>query len=96
MEMSKHTPGPWRTEPEDRHMCVFAGKPKASKRNYIHHGCDGLLPERSDAETLANARLIAAAPDMLKMLELLYAGDGVDLGPHDDGVEAVIAKAKGE
>jgi hypothetical protein len=54
-----------------------------------------------DARAMANARLIAAAPEMLKMLEV--ARDSLEVsnyeGEEDDvlaAIASVIARAKGE
>jgi len=54
---------------------------------------------RSDAEILANARLIAAAPDLLEALKYVLEDDG--LVPRATAatravVRAAIAKATGE
>ena len=86
--MSKHTPGPWRVdgsaiigkEPPGDGVCVVP---------LIWYG-----PERR-AEIEANARLIAAAPEMLEALECLAsevyeAGDPTAI----ENAYAVIAKAK--
>lgn len=72
--MSGHTPGPWQT-----------GLPLAEKEHDMHRMvyCDDSLGSRiadcstaghgiSNAQQLANARLIAAAPQMLEALELAY------------------------
>ena len=81
--MSEHTPGPW---------MVARGVPAA-----VDALSGGLVAEAvgsfdSDAEK-ANARLIAAAPDMLAELKRLR--DVV--GDEDvDCIEAVIAKAEGQ
>lgn len=50
---------------------------------------------RSDAETFANARLIAAAPELLA--ELLYLRECIETGkdPAMSSVNAAIAKAAG-
>lgn len=78
MSAAKHTPGPWaletlrtscgichkvgpfpgrRENDEPRHACLYADYP--SKHN------------QADAELEANARLIAAAPDLLDALETI-------------------------
>lgn len=96
--MSKHTPGPWVLDtiptsvgichrigpfpprrPDDvtvRHACLYADYPSASNP--------------ADEELEANARLMAAAPDLLEALENLMAAysqpedriccNGVDCG----------------
>ena len=78
--MSKHTPGRW-----------------FDSDNYVFS--DNELVENNPtvvcrAATVEDARLIAAAPDMLAVLEEL---DNTDSAMRDwDAVRAVIAKAKGE
>jgi hypothetical protein len=67
--MSAHTPGPWQVDIDDGDVTVFSGGVNIAK---IHGG---------EAEYLANAQLIAAAPEMLEALTL-YAL------PFDDEKEA--------
>lgn len=58
-----HTPGPWATNPINAVVDAFVdGKPLPV--------CKMLWPteERSEEDTQANARLIAAAPDLLEAL----------------------------
>lgn len=71
--MSKHTPGPWKLQNETIYaldengvvnrfsVSVQEGYVRSS-RNYMHN------VRTPKAELQANARLIAAAPDMLKAL----------------------------
>lgn len=96
MSISKHTPGPWTLD--DRGYKYIVSK---SGDGYITRDIC-----RLDGSTMAalaqeaNARLIAAAPELLEALELL-----VD-NPYREGTEsderlrrigrAAIAKAKGE
>lgn len=93
--MAEHTKGPWRVgvknagtdertvDAEHYHVCT------------CHHHCVGSI----EKEMEANARLIAAAPDMLEALERLVAnldeGDFVSTTRIDEA-SAAIAKAKGE
>jgi hypothetical protein len=94
--MTKHTPGPW--EFDDKHssgfplLCLYA----ADNRNPFHGS-------RSDDEQNANARLIAAAPELLEALRAItdqlerigdtrYDKDG----QYIDAARAAIAKATGE
>ena len=72
---NEHTPGPWRTSPAnkgsgDRDMFVMADKPEgqaelAKVYDWAEYG--GSLPAE------ANAKLIAAAPEMLAALEAVEA-----------------------
>ena len=66
---TKHTPGPW--EVDER---ILAGQRQPNFRIFAaNQVCELTTPEgfyRSPAETEANARLIAAAPEMLELLTL--------------------------
>ena len=91
--MSKHTPGPWAYENYRGTVHVFidneGGTPSICK----------LVGNDKDA----NARLIAAAPDLLEALEY-YVEKVADLSRYGvmietslrEKAEAAIAKAKGE
>ncbi len=86
--MSKHTPGPWATDGGDtvvamgNQIVVTAPAPDGASRE----------------EMKANARLIAAAPDLLAVLENMFT----EFGDFEYDVAAIsaaraaIAKAKGE
>src|SRR5574340_1494433 len=67
--MSKHTPGPWRANIEGK----YSSEVLASDGNYV---CQLWGKDEEDfrerEETKANARLIAAAPDGLKAVEMAY------------------------
>lgn len=67
--MSKHTPGPWETRAGGRDAVFTAAGSRIAlvmPRFEDEH--------RESAEDFANARLIAAAPDLLAALEeLMYA-----------------------
>ena len=58
---TQHTPGPWK---EDKYGCVI----DAGGRVVCNEFCTTSIPL---AESLANARLIAAAPELLEALENL-------------------------
>jgi hypothetical protein len=83
---SKHTPGPW--EFFDT-LCIGV----MSAQSDVAH-CSGYDGNRSRDEELANARLIAAAPDLLAALEALLSYD--DMVECADMARAAIAKARGE
>ena len=113
MSETKHTPGPWYTDaigriwrrnPSDLYEYgggVAGDKPVATVwKGWVNEGEVGFPLE-------ANARLIAAAPELLKALEKLYAlveGESPSLLDEDSGGDsrldieicAAIAKAKGE
>jgi len=89
MSKSKHTPGPWYAvgrwvEHENEKIADICNcDPESMGQGHLN---------RSDDEIRANARLIAAAPDMLNALEMLARvyDDPYDL------VKTAIAQAKGE
>lgn len=70
---TQHTPGPWVFDlskswrPHRVSLCHFVGNDDAD----IAHIGENFSSNRSPAETIANARLIAAAPDLLASLERL-------------------------
>lgn len=101
----KHTPGPWaqshRKQPNGGYVTqVYCekGETIASLAWYPVEMGDGITGTSREA----NARLIAAAPDLLLALDDLlfaYCDPGNQGGDHDDKVEAAraaIAKARGE
>ena len=63
----KHTPGPWRVEPEteDQALSIVAGENAGQDSETIIAEIEGTLGDCEEA----NARLIAAAPDMLAALK---------------------------
>ena len=85
MGTSKHTPGPWAMETVRTScgLCHRVGpfpSPKSWKADKPAHACiyDDYPPTGGSPELVANARLIAAAPDMLAALKaLLQANDDV-------------------
>lgn len=87
MTKAQHTPGPWIIGSNGLIMActntVMIARVGADNPNFSRA-----------ADHAVNAYLIAAAPDMLKVLESIYLGH---LTPEQaDEVIAVIAKAKGE
>ena len=108
--MSKHTPGPWRVAIDDDGN-PLSGRPSISASEELDCGIvhwDGFKQKywqsaRGEKEMHANARLIAAAPELLDALERI-AGFTLSkfMGPHDMALECVnvacaaIAKAEGQ
>lgn len=85
-KQSSHTPGPW--VPDGPRMHADG---KTITGFFIAHKDSGRIGEaflnclvRTDAEGEANARLIAAAPDMLEALQCLLPGLVLDLRYADD------------
>lgn len=110
-QSAQHTPGPWRVLPEecDKPYIRVRGSALGSRykvANVLTPIYDG-VHEREAAETRANARLIAAAPDLLAALQTavhLYTQYGLVSGAAVDGISggrwvnearAAIAKATG-
>ena len=90
---NKHTPGPWKAEYEEYGEEIWFGGGNCGTW-YVgpcYLGGDGDDPEKKVVMD-ANARLIAAAPDMLEALEW-YADDTSSQG---DIARAAIAKARGQ
>lgn len=85
-----HTPGPWATYRDQ----LSVGET---------HGHSGICEvwERHGGQGFENARLIAAAPELLRALDdllIAYCDPGNQGSDHDDKVEAAraaIAKARG-
>ena len=87
--MSKHTPGPWR---------VVENRVPASLEIYARETAIVECWRRADVQTeMANARLIAAAPDLLDALVMVLDDpNALDGRPRTyEIVCAAIAKAKG-
>lgn len=92
MKMSKHTKGPWE---------VHGDAIMAEPNSHIEDTALGIAyvmdhdSERPASVTRANARLIAAAPDLLDALIAVVA---ISDRKHDawDAAKAAIAKATGE
>lgn len=107
MSKTKHTPGPWGVGlyPEDPNQYIVT-------KNQTIATCDqGYYDNPIDAETCkANAHLIAAAPELLKLIEQINDWYGENGGPlswdsigltEDDVsvrylLKRAIAKARGE
>lgn len=111
---TQHTPGPWTRETGQRFREMVQPESagvRGPNGNYVATALDFNRYDRDD-EVEANARLIAAAPDLLKALEALVTEFGARLsdgkpvghtvGSMDRALmlviesEAAIAKAKGE
>jgi hypothetical protein len=89
----KHTPGPWRISGT---MTKYI---EASLGNGWTQEIATVGPTEHDngygEQHRANARLIAAAPDLLEAMELI-ANTGMDAKQCRDTARAAIAKATGE
>jgi len=103
--MSEHTPGPWQIESRFVGPLVITAEcrpeiDKSGKLEIAHVGAETFMVAN------ANARLIAAAPDLLAALEDILKVAEADLAltsnPHPmreavvNSARAAIAKARGE
>ena len=90
--MTAHTPGPWGFEGE----LVFSDSHLAGRGNIVclNPALKGL--EHSAKRWEANARLIAAAPDLLAFITEWLSRQGNDANYMTEKARAAIAKAKGE
>lgn len=99
--MSAHTPGPWNRGVAQH---VYQGERwDPSNQQRLIACCEPTTRTQADwEETWANARLIAAAPEMLAALEELahalttYTHANETDWPELAAARAVIAKAKGD
>jgi hypothetical protein len=93
--MSKHTPGPWLFEPAPHGAFDICKDPNSLGR-YMVIATRGPHDVRA-AEMHANARLIAAAPDLLEALQGLLVAVQRSVcegsGPAQEAAHAAIAKA---
>jgi hypothetical protein len=102
--MSKHTPGPWSVSPPWMGFSVING---SDDKMVFAIAAGSPEEKRPDDECEANARLIAAAPEMLEALKVLLdeylslvnSGDCGFWDAEKDGfvinARAVITKAEG-
>ena len=108
-ERQGHTPGPWYVGAQNDELFVVAGRSPAANNDYPWHDADRvaiariLLPTEGDClpvQPEANARLIAAAPEMLAALKRIAERD-FDCAPHQHAMAAaelakrIIAKEEG-
>ena len=77
---SHHTPGPWRVSPSGRLVCTDEGT-HVNICTIEDNGNDALAPLPN--EVAPNARLIAAAPELLATLDKLHALAGENGVPLD-------------
>lgn len=89
----KHTPGPWHVGVE-RKQCVYSGVAEVAGTKFIAD----LSNPFDDGDTIqANARLIAAAPDLLEACKAISTDPGDMASGHEQAlklVRAAIAKAR--
>lgn len=103
--MLKHTPGPWKLlseDSQDRSFDVISSCPTAWDIAKVHGFCGFRRGNENYSETNANARLIAAAPDLLAALiearSELEQYEAMISGEHYSSptINDAISKATGE
>lgn len=101
--MTMHTPGPWAVVEHDHAICIQTESPSKTKYDAARYAAIGGFDRNDRAqleEARANARLIAAAPDLLEALRSAV-NDADAWGLADDECDwlplarAAIAKATG-
>ena len=102
MTEAKHTPGPWKQHPDYPLIIKEDNAPISDEgvtiANTTAHEGSGYFPNPSQGR--ANARLIAAAPELLEALqEIVAAADGAGWAQLDAtlaNARAAVAKATGK
>lgn len=90
---TKHTPGPWKAVKLDEYTVVIK-----TDRNHTHE-CIHIADAHIMSGNLANAKLIAAAPELLDALQMaqrllkLKIGDLYNKWPEYNVIESAIKKA---
>jgi len=92
---AKHTPGPWAVRTIDQSLATV------ETQDGEYNICTAAQLRGDDwqtehAERKANARLIAAAPELLEALQFVMTASGEQLGTAFEQAQAAIAKATGE
>ena len=101
MKETKFTPGPWKVDPK------YSRDIQAPDGLDVATCCLSILNRKvtTEEESIANATLIAAAPDMYEALEMAILKYGKPGGPWNvpsepgtwiDKAKAAIVKARGE
>jgi hypothetical protein len=91
--MNKHTPGPWKAHFEEAYYVTGPDRGRVAMMLNLK-GAHGLGGRRTGEESAANARLIAAAPELLGALQKAVARQGFSNDELRDA-RAAITKAKG-
>ena len=97
MSDAKHTPGPWVVEDERYHgpnWAIIGSADTAGWHAFVRVAVQ--LDNKPSDEGEANARLIAAAPDLLAALQFVMSAHGEQLHDAFDDAHKAIAKATGQ
>lgn len=90
MSNEKFTKGPWYAK-NDLFVCNTVNDDVAIVL------CDNIFDDASKAEAMAEASLIAAAPEMYEMLKQLLDAEGVIKTNHNrSAIKQLLSKARGE
>ena len=90
---AKHTPGPWNAFNSIK--AIGVGSERSDVAWVRFEECGLRDTARSQEEDEANARLIAAAPDLLDALQVMLDAAQHDITQECDIARAAIAKAIG-
>jgi len=91
-----HTPGPWAIVDRDDSLVIQTESPAKTKYGASRYACLGGFDRHDDkqyAEAKANARLIAAAPDLLEAC--VYFEEFGNMMESRKKIASAIAKATG-
>lgn len=99
---AKHTPGPWNFQKNGE--CELRPELIYSESKILGFGVAHTIPVYTEEMRLANARLIAAAPELLAALEKICSREMTAWNGHVKGIlfedicaaKTAIAKAKGK
>jgi hypothetical protein len=97
-EMSKHTPGPWEWDGKVWDYDHFEEAPYLVQAPWTAHDSKTILEGAIRCESEADARLIAAAPELLRALKQMIAWEDGERTEIDAMVNAraIVAKAEGQ
>lgn len=91
MTEPKFTPGPWEAYTERYYSAVYA-----DSGNVEVCYCDTQMEDDDNHTVAANATLIAAAPEMYDMLDMLASCGCISNGIYTAAIRKLLAKARGE
>lgn len=97
--MSKYTPGPWRLQNEREgagiNDYVWSDAESREEREDASSWCIATVHAREHHATrIANAKLIAAAPDMAEALAYIVRASEPGIDQSDDDLERFIANVR--
>lgn len=100
MSEAKHTPGPWCMGRKGNECRIYADRDQHAIARTYGTGLNGIgVCELTGPENKADARLIAAAPELLAALKGMLEVFGDEFGMGDssvcDDARAAIAKVEG-